>query len=200
MRIKIVLIGKNNVGKTALLTRWTEDKFEPSTLSSTLGISYKFQPIELNEENHEIYVWDTPGNELEKENVTTQCITANLIILTYDITDKNSFNYIIEWYSQLKLRAKRVPFILVGCKQDLDSNRQVQISEAKDFSEKYKIFFSETSSNSAYGIEEIFEEALNLSINPPKIEYNVPKQDPIENTNNNQQETVSNDGACCKII
>ncbi|CAI8017967.1 Ras-related protein SEC4, partial [Geodia barretti] len=59
---KILIIGDSNVGKTALLTRFVEGRFQ-SVFMSTVGIDYKNKVITLEEENVKLQIWDTAGQE-----------------------------------------------------------------------------------------------------------------------------------------
>ncbi len=58
-RLKFVLVGNSNVGKTAMLLRLAEGQFYPTT--STIGVEFK-RRIEVIDQNEWIVeVWDTTG-------------------------------------------------------------------------------------------------------------------------------------------
>ena len=47
-------------------------------------------------------------------------------------------------------------FFVVGCKNDLDENRQVQYEEGKGFAAEIDAFFIETSAKTNFNVDELF--------------------------------------------
>jgi len=60
--IKVSLIGETGVGKTALVNRYTEDKFL-SNMISTIGIDCKYKQLEIDKKKIKLQIWDTAGQE-----------------------------------------------------------------------------------------------------------------------------------------
>ena len=60
--LKIVLVGESNVGKTALLTRFSDDTFSESFIS-TVGVDFKVRTLALNGKVVKLQIWDTAGQE-----------------------------------------------------------------------------------------------------------------------------------------
>ena len=53
---------------------------------------------------------------------------ANIILVVYDITNKDSFTHIEYWVNETKdLKREDAIFVLVGNKTDLEENRVVQV-------------------------------------------------------------------------
>ena len=53
-------------------------------------------------------------------------------MLTYDVSDKSSFDQISSWLKEISIHAKDCCFILlIGNKTDLESKRQVSYDVAK---------------------------------------------------------------------
>lgn len=72
----------------------------------------------------DIFQWDTAGQERFRTITTSYYRNSQGILLVYDITDKNSFNNIRQWISQIQLHADvNVNKILIGNKCDLVSQR-----------------------------------------------------------------------------
>ena len=57
---KIMLLGDSCVGKTAILSRFTDDSFSPSFIS-TIGLDFRIQTIELRGKKIKLQIWDTSG-------------------------------------------------------------------------------------------------------------------------------------------
>ena len=68
---------------------------------------------------------------------------ANIILVVYDITNKDSFTHTEHWVNETKdLKREDAIFVLVGNKTDLDENRVVQVKEAEGFAtEKGFLFY-----------------------------------------------------------
>jgi len=58
--IKILMLGESGVGKSSILTRFTDDKFSTNFLT-TLGVEYKHKTIMINDKKVMTQVWDTAG-------------------------------------------------------------------------------------------------------------------------------------------
>jgi Ras-related protein Rab-1A len=59
--VKLILIGSSGVGKTSVLTKFADDKFS-DTFLTTIGVDFRFKTI--NYDNNKIakfQIWDTAG-------------------------------------------------------------------------------------------------------------------------------------------
>ena len=65
------------------------------------------------------------------------------------------------WYKIVK----NCPFILVGSKQDLESEREVSYSDAKALADSWGCEYIETSAKLNYNCDEIFEKSGKLILN-----------------------------------
>ena len=63
-KVKVLMLGESGVGKTSLLVRFVEDKFNNNFLT-TLGVEYKQKQIEVNKTQVIVQVWDTAGNPIK---------------------------------------------------------------------------------------------------------------------------------------
>ena len=80
-------------------------------------------------------------------------------LLVFAINDKESFNLIKSKHDRI-LRGKhgvKYPTLLVGNKQDLENERQVNYSEAKEMADKWGIEYIETSAKTNFNCKEAFE-------------------------------------------
>jgi small GTP-binding protein len=59
---KFVLIGETFVGKSCLMTRFVEDKFEQET-EPTIGVEFGTRTLPISERLVKIQIWDTAGQE-----------------------------------------------------------------------------------------------------------------------------------------
>lgn len=57
---KVVFVGESAVGKSSLLIRFVDDKFNDSLLS-TIGVDFHFRTVNSNGRKVKLQVWDTAG-------------------------------------------------------------------------------------------------------------------------------------------
>ena len=99
---KIVLIGESNIGKTSIMNRFLKKKFE-EIYKPTTTIHYESVLIyKSNNYSIKLVFWDTAGQE--RFNSLTKMVykNANIIILTYSIDNKLSFEKIKNfWYNDI---------------------------------------------------------------------------------------------------
>jgi len=59
---KFVLVGEAFVGKSCLMTRFVDDRFEQST-EPTIGVEFGTRTIPISNNMVKIQIWDTAGQE-----------------------------------------------------------------------------------------------------------------------------------------
>ncbi len=163
---KLLIIGESGVGKTCLLLRFTDDSFTANHLT-TIGIDFKIKIINLEDKQIKLQIWDTAGQERFRTITKTYYKGAHGIILTYDVTDENSFKNIRNWVKQIEQNAQNnVCKVLVGNKCDRE-DRKISYEEGAKLASEFKMQFFETSAKSNYNVNETFtyltKEILNNS-------------------------------------
>lgn len=82
---------------------------------------------------------------------------AHGVIITYDITNRNSIKSIRKWSDKVKENCDDNVFtILVGCKCDKKEKRQVSYEEGEEIAEKHGLLFVETSAKDDLNVTETF--------------------------------------------
>ena len=156
IKLKIMVLGESMVGKTSLITRYTNNKFGGRYLC-TVGIDFQKKKIEKNGKRVLLQIWDTAGQERFR-NVTKNYFQASQgFILAYDINNKESFEKVQYWVEEIKSNAEeKIKCILIGTKCDLDK-REVSEEEGQNLGQKYGYKFLETSAKENININETFE-------------------------------------------
>ena len=102
---KVVLLGESGVGKTCIISRYTSNIFEDNGISTT-GASYCAKTLSFEEyggKTIKFEIWDTAGQEKYRALNKIFYKDASVAILVYDITRKDSFDEIKNyWYDQVK--------------------------------------------------------------------------------------------------
>ena len=97
---KILVIGDGGVGKTSLITRFTDERFITS-YTATIGVDFKSRIIRYDEKNIKLQIWDTAGQERFRNITQAYYRGAAGILLAYSITDQKSFSNIEKWIQQM---------------------------------------------------------------------------------------------------
>jgi len=153
---KLLLIGDSGVGKSCLLLRFADDTYTESYIS-TIGVDFKIRTIEQDGKTVKLQIWDTAGQERFRTITSSYYRGAHGIIIVYDVTDRESFNNVKHWITEIdKYAAEGVNKLLVGNKSDLQSKKVVSYDEAKELADGLGVQFLETSAKNAHNVEESF--------------------------------------------
>ncbi|CCE66194.1 hypothetical protein TPHA_0P00360 [Tetrapisispora phaffii CBS 4417] len=153
--MKILLIGDSGVGKSCLLVRFVDDKFNPSFIT-TIGIDFKIKTVEINGRKIKLQLWDTAGQERFRTITTAYYRGAMGIILVYDVTDEKTFANIRQWFKTVTEHANDdAQLLLVGNKSDMET-RTVTHEQGDELSRELGIPFVEASAKNDDNVNEIF--------------------------------------------
>ncbi|KZV64013.1 ras-domain-containing protein [Peniophora sp. CONT] len=123
---KIVVMGNTGVGKTSLLQRYTQNKFDPKNTTSTTGAFFVTKKVVVDGVKVRLQLWDTAGQERFRSMAPMYYRGANAALLLYDLTSKPSFDAVRGWLEELKKNcAPDLLIYIVGAKADLVQFRQV---------------------------------------------------------------------------
>ena len=100
--IKVVLIGESGVGKTSIIAQFTKGIFNQD-LMSTNGATFSTKKKEFKDLNKNLSfeIWDTAGQEKYRSLARMFFKDATVVLLVYDITNKNSFVEIKNYWMDL---------------------------------------------------------------------------------------------------
>ena len=92
--IKLAFIGQSTVGKTSLITQYTKKTFADTYLS-TIGADQIIKELKLeNGLNVKLNIWDTAGQERFRSVNAIFLKGAQIVIMVYDITKRDTFEEI----------------------------------------------------------------------------------------------------------
>jgi small GTP-binding protein len=160
LRYKLIVIGDELVGKTAILNRFKNNQFN-AIYEPTVGLEFQSIPILIDDQSVNLLLYDVSGHQKFRSLIPLYASDVNIILLIYDISKNESFNNIDKWFSFLNnINKNEVIFALVGNKSDLDYNRKVKIEEAEKYAKDHNFIFQEVSAMNGDGIQELFMNKL----------------------------------------
>lgn len=119
--VKVAIVGDANVGKTSLVRRFSDGKFEQSRVA-TLGADFQTKVVSLPRGDVKLSIWDM-GGQKQFEPVRRVFYKGTVAsALVYDTTDLNSLKNLEKWREELLAETTNRNFIVVGNKADLESN------------------------------------------------------------------------------
>jgi GTPase SAR1 family protein len=117
-----------------------------------------------------LQLWDTAGQERFRSLTSNFFGRADGFVLTYDISNRPSFDHVIGWMRDIKTRAPPdCDIVLCGNKSDLDNDRVVTYDEGKQLADEYGVQFFETSALTGHNVEKMFT-ALATTIKHKRID------------------------------
>ena len=166
---KVVLLGDSGVGKTCIISRYISGSFD-SNSASTNGASYASKKVEYKDINKTLIldIWDTAGQEKYKSLTKFFYKDAAVAILVYDISLKQSFENVKNyWYQQIQENGdKNMVLGIAGNKCDLYEEEAVPEAEAREFASSIGAIFGLTSAQNNTGINELFQDAGKKYLDP----------------------------------
>lgn len=114
--VKILLLGDGAVGKTSLVRRFVEQRFDES-YKMTIGVNVKKR--ELEEMDMTMMIWDIYGQQLNRELHSTNYSGADGALIVYDLIRYQTFESLDGWLDNVFSVTGNIPFVVLGNKYDL---------------------------------------------------------------------------------
>ena len=147
---KVVVAGDGSVGKTSLIRRYCEGKFEQSRLM-TIGVDFQTKLVRLNGATFKLSIWDVAGQERFGSFRDTFYLGARALALVYDVTSAESFTNLERWRSEIRGIVPAAPMVLIANKIDLPV--QVPADEGRRWARRHHMPFLETSAANGHNVE-----------------------------------------------
>ena len=161
VNVKIVILGKSLVGKSALTYRFICDKF-PTEHDTTVEDQYKVS-LTIDDIKCDLEILDTAGQDDYQTMLDTWIEFGNCFLLVYSIDDLESYKSLktkLDRISQIKNNDK-YSVVLVGNKCDLsESERKVKKEDVDSFAKSNNIVFLEASALKKINVKEAFTEVV----------------------------------------
>lgn len=177
---KINMLGGGAVGKTAIITRYTEGFFKDEYTSTliTIGASWSTKRFRIDGREITLQIWDIAGQERFRSFREKYFLGTSGALAIFDLTRRATLDGVHEWIIDIRKESREnIPIILVGNKRDLEELEEVSKEEAIDFMRRNHCSgYIETSAKTGENVEESYEVlarfiSKNYGISSPTIPY-----------------------------
>jgi len=168
-RLKILLIGDTRTGKTSIIRRYVDNKFDKN-IEMTIAFDFKIKTIRHLNQNVCLHIWDISGAKygwLLHEYVKDM----DVVVFVCDVNDKESiYNIKYHWYDIIKNINLDSPFYIAVNKCECPGNNKKNY--IKDFFKSLvginNIFYISALSNG--GITKMFSQIVDDIVKPKEKE------------------------------
>jgi Ras-related protein Rab-6A len=160
IKLKLIVVGNQGTGKSSILNRYVNETFEEK-YQATIGLDFQSKNITIHDQDIRLILYDTAGQEKFRSLIPMYIREAQIILLIYDISQRESFDAIPKWIQEvLDVKNNDAVFALIGNKIDLENERKVSFEEGKTFADKNNFIFQEVSAKNGQNFEKFFEVQL----------------------------------------
>jgi len=150
---KLILVGDGGTGKTTFVKRHLTGEFEKRYIA-TIGVDVHPLTFHTNRGKIAFNCWDTAGQEKFGGLRDGYYIQGNCAIVMFDVTSRNTYKNVPNWYRDIVRVCENIPIVLVGNKVD-SPDRQVKARQIT-FHRKKGIQYYDISAKSNYNFEKPF--------------------------------------------
>ena len=158
INFKIIIVGDSGVGKSSLLKRAVQNKFD-GNYQATIGFEFLLMHFKVNELKIKLQIWDTCGQEMYRSLIQGFYRNTSLALVVYDVNRKETYDALDIWIKDIRDHTEQdIPIFVAGNKCDLQ--RAVQTEEARVYSVSSRTkYFTECSAKTGQNVKDIFFEA-----------------------------------------
>jgi small GTP-binding protein len=159
--LKVVVAGDGAVGKTSLIRRYCEGKFDHARVA-TIGVDFQTQVVDLPERTVKLSIWDMAGQERFAVVRAGFYRGSRAAALVYDVTEPQTLADLTRWREEVLSAVQEQPFLVIGNKIDLE--RAISTEEGAAFAESIDAPHVETSALTGEGVPTLFETLAKLAL------------------------------------
>ena len=154
-KFKICLLGEGSVGKTSLVYRLVENKFQED-YKSTLGVNILQKHLEIDGHSVSTNIWDLGGQVSFKKLRKLYLEGSQGALVIFDLTNRASFKNLGSWIQDFREHRGNKPFCLIGNKVDLKDQIVVTEEESSLLAKEHGVNLIITSAKTGENVEKAF--------------------------------------------
>ncbi|CAL7937700.1 unnamed protein product [Xylocopa violacea] len=177
--LKVILLGNAAVGKTSLVERFINERFNESlSYQNTIGAAFAAKQMQIDGKRFIMGIWDTAGSERYEAMIRMYYRGAKAAIICYDITKSETFQRAKFWIRELRAVEEGCKLYICATKNDLldmdgvvpSPDTNVVKSYAAGIQAKFFITSSKTGENVAELFNAIAQDFMSDPENVQKVE------------------------------
>uniref|UniRef100_A0A7S0I159 Uncharacterized protein n=1 Tax=Phaeocystis antarctica TaxID=33657 RepID=A0A7S0I159_9EUKA len=158
--LKIILLGDSACGKSKLVERFLLNNYQSRQLS-TYALTLFRHNATVDGQKVEIDFWDTAGQERFNSMHPAYYHLAHACILCFDVTRKQTYKNLPDWYRELREFRQGIPVVCIGNKIDVDP----KVTQKEfGFPKKHNLEFFYCSASDGTNVVAAFEAAISKAI------------------------------------
>jgi small GTP-binding protein len=165
LKIKAILVGESQTGKTCILNKLVSNIFIENPGSTNVAENLE-KEFTVEGKTITLDIWDTAGQEKFRSLNKIFFKDAEIAFLVYDITKKQTFDELKNfWVEQVRtFSSENVLFAVVGNKADLYTKEEVNENMGQEFADQINGVFAQTSAKHGTGINDLFQTVVEKKI------------------------------------
>lgn len=130
INLKLAFVGETRTGKTTF-AHYYDKKIVPENPSQTIGASFISKKIVARGRPVKLAMWDVAGQEKYIGLTSMYLKSTDGIVVTYDVTDRDSYDTALRRYENLKNEYPNVVIMVIGNKADLQDRKTVHVEDGE---------------------------------------------------------------------
>jgi len=154
-KFKICMLGEGTVGKTSLVHRFIENKFQED-YKATLGVNILQKHLKIDDNSVSVNIWDLGGQDTFENLRKLYLEGSKGALVIFDLTNRESFEKLGAWIQDFRESQEEKPFCLIGNKADLKDQIVVTEEEARLLAKEHGVNLIITSAKTGENVEKAF--------------------------------------------
>lgn len=152
---KICLLGDFSVGKTSLVRRFVNGRFDDNYLS-TIGAKVSRKSVETEQCQFDFFIWDLAGGDDFQHVMQSYLNGASAAILVCDLTRRDTLMAMKQYAHQLRKEDERIKLVFIGNKRDLENELEVKEVELSTIAALFDSPYLLTSAKTGENVDTAF--------------------------------------------
>ncbi|OHS97939.1 Ras-related protein Rab7 [Tritrichomonas foetus] len=196
-KLKFVVIGGPNVGKTTLIHKYLNPESIIDT-TPTIQLAYSNKDIEYEGRRYSLDICDTAGQERFQSICPNFYRGADGAIIVFDVTNYQTFQKVGDWLAEFSATMPDTfQTVIVGNKSDLTDQRLVSIDEAMEYASGNGTSYFDVSAKRGDCVDYAFVYLIQKCVEAANV-HEMDIHDTPETVNLNEpQNSPEKQGRCC---